>query len=119
MEITKAILENKFNYYNHLLFNNKLTKPKFFFLNNKNVYGRILYGSRDGCIPSEIWISKTLNTDDNILKDTLVHEMIHQYIYERLYGFKRNFITHGILFRYVCWNIYKKHLIKIKHTSIF
>lgn len=119
MEVTKAILENKFSLYNNLYFNNKLTKPKFFFLNDKKVYGRILYGSRDGNIPSEIWISKTLNVEYSILKDTLIHEMIHQYIYERLYGSKYNIISHGIRFRYFCWQLYKRHHVKIKRTSLF
>ena len=40
---------------------------------------------------AEIWISKMLNVNEEILKDTLIHEMIHQYVYERLYGLKYQF----------------------------
>ncbi len=119
MDITKKILEEKFKEYNSLYFNNKLTKPKFFFFNDKRNYGRILLGSRNGKIPTEIWISKILNVNEEILKDTLLHEMIHQYVYERLYGLKYQLITHGIKFRYVCWKLNRKYKIKIKPTSIF
>lgn len=119
MNITKRILEEKFKEYNSLYFNNKLTKPKFFFLNDKRNYGRILLGSRNGKIPTEIWISKMLNVNEEILKDTLIHEMIHQYVYERLYGLKYQLITHGIKFRYVCWKLNRKYKIKIEPTSLF
>lgn len=119
MNITKRILEEKFKEYNSLYFNNKLTKPKFFFLNDKRNYGRILLGSRNGKMPTEIWISKMLNVNEEILKDTLIHEMIHQYVYERLYGLKYQLITHGIKFRYVCWKLNRKYKIKIESTSLF
>jgi len=119
MNITKRILEEKFKEYNSLYFNNKLTKPKFFFLNDKRNYGRILLGSKNGKIPTEIWISKMLNVNEEILKDTLIHEMIHQYVYERLYGLKYQLITHGIKFRYVCWKLNRKYKIKIEPTSLF
>ena len=119
MNITKRILEEKFKEYNSLYFNNKLTKPKFFFLNDKRNYGRILLGSRNGKMPTEIWISKMLNVNEEILKDTLIHEMIHQYVYERLYGLKYQLITHGIKFRYVCWKLNRKYKIKIEPTSLF
>ena len=119
MDITKRILEEKFKEYNSLYFNNKLTKPKFFFLNDKRNYGRILLGSRNGKMPTEIWISKMLNVNEEILKDTLIHEMIHQYVYERLYGLKYQLITHGIKFRYVCWKLNRKYKIKIEPTSLF
>lgn len=119
MEITKTILEQKFNQYNELYFENKLTKPKFFFLNNKRNYGRTLFGSRNGKIPTEIWISKTLNVNEEVLKNTLIHEMVHQYVYEKLYGLKYQIITHGIKFRYLCWKLNKKYKIKIKPTSLF
>ncbi len=120
MEITKVMLKDRFNQYNELYFEGKLTKPKFFFFNSKRNYGFILLGSKDGTIPSKIWISKSANVNDDILKNTLIHEMVHQYVYERLFGLKYQIITHGIKFRYVCWRLHKKYNLKLKKPiSIF
>ncbi|MBR5102691.1 MAG: SprT-like domain-containing protein [Muribaculaceae bacterium] len=119
MEITKEILLKRFAEYNELYFKNKLTTPKFFFLNDKSNFGRIIYGAKNGKKPTEIWISKTLNKSDDILKETLIHEMIHQYVYERLCSLKYQLTPHGIKFRYVAWRLNKKYGIKIKAKSIF
>lgn len=119
VEINKMEMKRRHQEYNQLYFGGKLTMPKFKFLNSGNCYGRYHCGSRDGSDPSVIYISKHMNDNENELRETLIHEMIHQYVYECLWGMKYKLIVHGIRFRYVCWQLRRKYGINIVATSIF
>lgn len=119
MVITRELLYQKFNRFNKEYFDNRLNKVVFKFFNGKRNYGRCLFGSRDGKIPTEIWISQSMSNCENTLDETLIHEMIHQYEYEVLHCMKYRIITHGLRFRYVCWRLNRKYGLKIKPTSWF
>lgn len=119
MKLTKRHIKEDFIKYNNLYFKGKLSMPKFLFFNAKDVYGRCVYGSRNGNYPTKIWISTTSIKNEDMLKETLIHEMIHQYIYEYMYAWKYPFITHGLRFRYIVYRLRKKYRIKIKVHSWF
>lgn len=113
-------LHKLFDSNNQNYFGNKLTKPVFKFYTGKDLYGRCIVGSRDGKVPTEIWISKYAHDTHENLEDTVLHEMIHQFIYEVLHGPKYQIITHGVVFRSVCFYLRCKYGVKIeKPASIF
>lgn len=109
MEITRNLLKQRFAEYNQAYFEGKLTLPKFYFLSSKRPYGRSICNKHG----LEIWISKTSNVNEDVLTDTLIHEMIHQYVYEVLKGGPYHIIQHGIRFHYVRWKLYRKYGLKI------
>ena len=78
IQIVKDELQRRFEEYNRFYFNEKLKKPRFKFIMAKKPYGSC-HVNKKRC---EIWISKYVKWTDETLKNVLIHEMIHQYVYE-------------------------------------
>lgn len=115
--ITKPLLKQKHTEYNQLYFDGKLKKAVFKFTNYKGTYGMCSFGARDGKKPTVIWINKHLCYNANQLKDTLIHEMIHQYEREALHCLKHRLFTHGWRFRYMCWKLKRKYGLRISKPT--
>ncbi len=80
MELNEEILKEKFKEYNEMYFSGKLPTPKFTFHRSFRVYGYFTCrhhapGSR--VINPVISISSYYDFNEEYLRDTLVHEMIH------------------------------------------
>lgn len=107
VEITKELIEKCFVEYNENYFNNKLPMPKFIVRNwKKDSLGGFLYNA-NGKGESRLRISKYPNINGyryftkELLKDVIIHEMVHYYICVLM---KRNYLfpPHGLRFRLVC-----------------
>lgn len=108
MKLTKEIIVNNYKLYNKLYFNNKLNLPKIIWLNGKIPYGKFICNKRKS--KHTIGISRFHNEwSENFLKEVIVHEMVHQYVYDVLYGFKYTLFQHGLRFHIVKWYIKKKY----------
>lgn len=108
--LTKGMLKERFKEYNKLYFGNKLKMPKFYFLSSKLPYGMCIRDKKQ----CDIWISKRIDWTDEFLKNILIHEMIHQYAYEVLHGWKYSPIQHGPLFHFVRWRLIKRYGLEIR-----
>mgnify|MGYP003505783156 FL=1 len=116
MNLTKEYLKLKFKEYNQIYFEGKLRMCNFSIYKTSTELGRFTYGYSNN--RSRIWIAQNpLNIDlkewtEELLKQTLVHEMIHYYVSDIL---KVNtiFSPHGYHFRKVCRQIWKKHHYKV------
>ena len=82
MEITKELLKQKFVEYNKLYFNNELKMCRFTYTYMREKMGHI-------------WISKSIDLDEEMLKQLLVHEMIHHYVRTIDGVFFDGFFCHG------------------------
>lgn len=117
MELTENILKEKFNEFNKLYFNNELKKCKLYIYNTKYELGMFLprtYNSQPIIkIAKKPIVIKQNEWTEELLKDTLVHEMIHYYVRDIL---KDNSIIskHGLKFRKINNNIYKKYGYKVE-----
>ena len=109
MKVTKDLIEQSFIEYNKLYFGNKFPKTKFYILMKKRPFGMCIRGKGE----CEIWISKFI-TDEKFFKNILIHEMIHQYVYQILHGFTYTIIQHGLLFHYVRWKLTRKYHLEIR-----
>lgn len=114
MELTINFIEENFNKFNALYFNNELEKPSFKIINTKTVLGRMCYITREYTkkIFFRLEISRYYKRDEYEYLNTILHEMIHQYIKQ-----KRMLDTsvHGRLFHNIAerinrcgWNITAK-----------
>lgn len=112
MEITRNMLKARFAEYNRLYFEGKLATPNFYFLMCKRPFGRCIPYKKNGKKVVEIWISKHIKTED-FLKNVLIHEMVHQYVYEVLHGCRYTIIQHGIRFHYIRWRLIRKYGLEI------
>ena len=115
MQLTKSELKRMHTEYNQMYFDGQLSMPEFYFLRNKRPYGRYSAGKN-----AHIGISAfRKDWSEGFLKDVLIHEMIHQYVYERLYGSRFSLIQHGLQFHYVRWRLKSKFGLKISGGPIF
>ena len=82
MEITKELLKQKFEEYNKLYFNNELPMCTFSYNFMKDAFGRYTIQTRykEGKV-GHIRISKSIDLDEDMLRELLVHEMIHHYVH--------------------------------------
>lgn len=98
-----------------MYFGGVLSTPDFKFIGKKRPYGRYLAGKT-----AEFGISAFRKEwSDDFLKDVLIHEMIHQYVYERMWGCRYSLIQHGLQFHYVRWQLKRKYGLRISGGSIF
>lgn len=81
MQITKIELQRRYNLYNKLFFNSVLPKCEM----SKCSCGYFgLYTHRfesDGKEKYRIWIASDVDWDEESLRDIILHEMIHHYVY--------------------------------------
>ena len=114
MTITRNLLKRRFAEYNSMYFDGKLSTPRFYFLMSKRPYGRCVHNKINGEKTVDIWMSKRVDWTEDFFKETLIHEMIHQYDYENFSCCKYSFIQHGLFFQYMRWKLYKKYGLKIR-----
>ena len=94
MNLTKEYLKLKFKEYNQIYFEGKLRMCNFSIYKTSTELGRFTYGYSNNRY--RIWIAQNpLNIDlkewtEELLKQTLVHEMIHYY------GYLMNEDIHGL-----------------------
>jgi hypothetical protein len=96
MEITKELLKQKFEEYNKLYFNNELPMCRFTYTYMRDVFGRYMTSiTPKGKKMGHIWISKSIDLDEEMLRELLVHEMIHHYVRTIDGVFFDGFFCHG------------------------
>lgn len=72
-----------YDHFNELAFNNKLTRPGMGFIRSRNTDGYFEHYPGTNR-KSYIRITKHLLDDEDNLRGTILHEMIHQYQYDVL-----------------------------------
>lgn len=107
--ITKQLVIEKFIEYNKEYFGNKLETPSFYMLTSKLPYGSCVRKKDRKC---NILISRYIN-DMDFFSSVLIHEMIHQYVYQVLGGFRYTILQHGPLFLITRYILKKKYKIDI------
>ena len=98
-------LKSRFKEYNKLYFNKELRMPKFKLERLKNslalfFFSRPLTGELK---QKEIWFNTNYVWTDEAIKDVLIHEMIHYWLFIHGHSGSR----HGIRFRLKCKEIKK------------
>lgn len=76
MVITIAFIESSFAKFNHMYFNNSLRTPKFEIMHTKSLLGQFCFRYDD----YKIRISNYYARSEQDYNNTIIHEMIHQYI---------------------------------------
>ena len=108
-------LQVLFDEYNKLYFWGKLGKCEFHFFpkNNSNAGWYNHKRLRNGKIRSQIWLGKCVMWTDQVLKEVLVHEMIHMYNRTIESDRRDGLLGHGRRFRRQCRRLMKEHGLKI------
>ncbi len=110
MELAKELMKEKYKEYNATYFNNELRMCKFSLYSTSTELGRYTRG--------HIWLAKRpknverLEWDEQLFKETLVHEMVHHYVCT-VKGKKSFLCPHGIRFRRKCREIRSKHGLQV------
>ncbi len=95
MKITKRVLESLFDEYNKLYFENELIKPLFNTYIGETTMGIFNVSKRQNQVRTKIMIARNVRFTQEDLKNVLVHEMIHLYVYQKYgpgHGHKKPFI---------------------------
>ena len=114
MTLTISYISEKFEKYNNLYFNGSLKTPKFKISNSKRALGTLSISRRlnfYGGYTKEhtISISKYYDRTEKQYDNTLIHEMIHMYVY-RVEGHKHDGVLgHGLRFIRQCRRIRKDY----------
>ena len=96
MEITKELLKQKFEEYNNLYFNNELPMCTFSYNYMRYAFGTYTTHTKSiGQKMGHIRISKSIDLDEEMLRELLVHEMIHHYVRTIDGVFFDGFFCHG------------------------
>lgn len=111
MVLTIKLLKEKFKEYNKSYFENKLKMCNFSLYPSNYEYAR--FSPQIGQTKARIWINKKIKWDEELLKNTLIHEMVHYYVYS-IIGVKNFLFPHGQKFRKVCKEIKEKYGYEIK-----
>lgn len=118
MDVTKEELKRRFDAYNKLYFFGSLGKCEFHFL-NKNVIVLGKYNEKKngrGRTP-QIWLGQSVVWTDTLLKNVLIHEMIHMYNFT-VEGCKFDGILgHGRHFRRQCRRLKRNYGLDISAHS--
>lgn len=102
MKPTIEYIKQKFEEYNVLCFGGKLPLPAFQLSNARTFLGQVAY--RRTKRPNGSWhysdfvfkISSKTERPEDVVQDTILHEMIHYYI---LYNQLQDTSSHGVIFR--------------------
>ena len=111
MNEKKIKIRKLWEIYNELYFQNKLRLPKFNILQKKRPYGMFVCNGKKK--QNTIWISACIK-DDYFLRNILLHEMVHQYVYEQWCGTTYTIIKHGPMFHYIRYKLIKKYGLEIR-----
>lgn len=113
MKPTVDYLEKKFDEFNELCFEGSLPKIDIELTTSKHFLGRFCYKVRRFTrkpYDTKIKINRRLDCEESLIEDTLIHEMIHYYIFDKKF---KDTSTHGQLFRNMMASInetYKRHI---------
>jgi hypothetical protein len=114
--LDKSDLKRMHSEYNQMYFGGRLSMPDFKFINAKRPFGRFRADKKT----SEIGISAyQKDWSEEFLIDTLIHEMIHQYVYERLWGCRYSLVQHGLQFHFMRWRLKRKYGLNISGGAVF
>ena len=108
MTITKQSLTEMFKQYNKEYFNNELPKCRMTTTQAKSYYA--VY------VPSNkpiIFVCRYVHWDEESLKITILHEMLHHYIIAVAKA-KCYILPHGFIFNHYCRKFKKKHGIDLR-----
>ena len=110
--ITKNLISKLFFKYNKEYFDNKLQLPNFDILHSKRLLGQ--FRTKEHKKP-KILITKDVEWTENDLRDILVHEMVHLYVWEKT---GKNNNKHNGLFKKVCAELKEKYGIDVRRPDI-
>ncbi|WP_370015672.1 SprT-like domain-containing protein [Muribaculum intestinale] len=114
--LTKSELKRMHSEYNQMYFGGRLSMPDFKFINAKRPFGRFRADKKT----SEIGISAyRKGWSEEFLKDTLIHEMIHQYVYECMSGCRYSLVQHGLQFHFMRCRLKRKYGLNISGGAVF
>ena len=114
--LLKSELKRMHSKYNQMYFGGRLSMPDFKFINAKRPFGRFRVDKKT----SEIGISAyRKGWSEEFLIDALIHEMIHQYVYECMWGFRYSLFQHGLQFHLVRWRLKRRYGLRISGGPIF
>ena len=124
MIVTQEYIEKKFGEFNEQYFANELPRIPIKLVSVKSFLGKFCYKlHRRFFIPNEITdiqlrINTRLDWKEQLLEDTLIHEMIHYYIFHKKI---KDTSPHGVVFRKMMKDInttYGRHMtISYKPTA--
>lgn len=77
-----ATLREMYDSFNLRFFRGVLTRPVLRITKAKGYYGKFLHPRGKSGASTAIYVSGTLNKTEAEFEDTLLHEMIHQYLYD-------------------------------------
>lgn len=116
MKLSKTDLKRMHSEYNQRYFGGRLSMPDFKWITMKRPFGRFGVSGKS----LEIGISAfRKDWSEEFMNDVLIHEMIHQYVYERLWGCRYSLVQHGFQFHYVRWRLKSKYRLKIRGGAVF
>ena len=105
MELSISGIKARFKEYNKAYFEGELKMPKFKFEGLKGALSVFVFSRPLGELKQkEIWFNTNYIWTEEGLKDVLIHEMIHYWLYNHGHSGSR----HGIRFRMKCREIRKK-----------
>lgn len=113
--LTKSDLKQLHSEYNQTYFDGKLSMPDFRFIARKRPLGRFTKGK----IPVIGISAYRKDWSEGELKNTMIHEMIHQYVYERMWGCRYSIIQHGLQFHFVRWQLKRRFGLHISGGPMF
>ncbi len=103
MEISKELIKRKFNLFNNKCFHSQLPMPNSFSVKSyRQVAGQCIINTNGKKPRVSIIISRCFDFDEEALDETIIHEMIHYYLF--LQGNKR-WMKHGKAFKDECKRI--------------
>lgn len=112
MRISADYAKEKFRYFNHLCFGDALPEIKIIINNSRRSLGMFVHPGRSAGNPKSrirecsLKFSQRFDLDQPIIDDTIIHEMIHFYIW---YNDLNDTSTHGHIFRHFMKDINLKH----------
>ena len=118
ISLTKEELRQRFEQYNKDYFNNSLGNCEFHFLNkNISILGKYNEKKNSRGKISQIWIGRNIVWTDELLKNVLIHEMVHMYNFTIDKCKFDGVLGHGSNFRRQCKRLKQDYGIIIKPHS--
>ena len=118
ISVTKEELSRRFEQYNKDYFNNSLGSCEFHFLNkNISILGKYAEKRNARGKISQIWLGRNIVWTDELLKNVLIHEMVHMYNFTIDKCKFDGVLGHGSNFRRQCKRLKQDYGIIIKPHS--
>lgn len=118
MDVTKEELKRRFDKYNKLYFFGALGKCEFHFLNkNVIVLGKYNEKKNGQGRTSQIWLGQSVVWTDTLLKNVLIHEMVHMYNFTVEDCKFDGILGHGRHFRRQCRRLKRDYGLNISAHS--